>query len=140
MYEGGLARLLRDYLEGGRPALCTAANERALLVGDRGRRLGLSQIWKIVRAYTKAVDLVDVAPHRLRAAFATHLLDGGAAIEDVGRLLGQEHLAKRAPLHERGSGRTRRRASTVAPEGVNGADLQQLAAQPYRAQRHRGRE
>ncbi len=67
----------------------------ALLINQKtAQRLTVRSVWRIVKALAHAKGLPQyISPVKLRGAYATHMLDGGAPLSAVSQLLGHEDLS-----------------------------------------------
>lgn len=82
------------YLERGRPALLHDNHQDALFLNHRGNRLTRQGLWLIIKGHVEEAGLdTNVTPHTLRHSFATHMLDNGANLRDVQRLLGHANIS-----------------------------------------------
>ena len=82
---------VRQALDAYRAVRPTVSDDH-LFIGQRGDPLQPEAIQLIVRKYAQRAGLPGVTPHSLRHSFAKHVLDAGADLATVSRLLGHERL------------------------------------------------
>ena len=87
-----LADALSQYLEARREQFGLRENS-ALFLSDKGERITGSQVYLIVHRYlTLVTSLKKRSPHVLRHTFATAMLNNGAGLESIKKLLGHESV------------------------------------------------
>ena len=87
-----LADALNQYLEARREQFGLRENS-ALFLSDKGERMTGSQVYLIVHRYlTLVTSLKKRSPHVLRHTFATAMLNNGAGLESIKKLLGHESI------------------------------------------------
>jgi hypothetical protein len=90
---GRAAAALDIYLREGRPEIVRDPREGALFITNRGSRFGVKRVQDLVRTNPKAAGLdIRVTAHTLRHGCATHLLQGGADVRHVQKLLGHSSV------------------------------------------------
>ena len=88
------ARAIEKYVTEGRIQLLRDSTEKALFLNHRGGRLTRQGLWLIIKRYVEEAGIsVPVTPHTLRHSFATHMLSGGADLQDVQALLGHASIS-----------------------------------------------
>ena len=84
---------LDEYVKRGRPVLASARMQRALFLSYRGHALTRQWVWEMVRAAFRDGNSRKASPHMLRHSCATHMVEHGADLRSVQRLLGHADIA-----------------------------------------------
>lgn len=85
---------LARYLRQSRPLLMGGAPQDAVFLSQRGDAMSRQNFWQRLGLHARQAGIHSApSPHTLRHAFATHLLNHGADLRSVQRLLGHADLS-----------------------------------------------
>lgn len=84
-------RALREYLDWILPRYAQSG-ESALFLTIAGERLTTTNLHSLIARYGKLLGIAGVTAHAFRRALATHLLQNGAELVQIQRLLGHEDI------------------------------------------------
>lgn len=92
---GSLAQKhLKDYINNYRNKVLKVREKKALFLNFSGNRLTRQGFWKIIRFYAKESKITkNITPQTLRHSLAVHLLQNGADIRSVQKLLGHSDIS-----------------------------------------------
>lgn len=84
---------LEKYIKEARPELALKG-EKALFVSSLGQRFTRQGLWKLIKKHASSVNInKNINPSMLRHSFAIHLLNEGANIAVVSKILGNANLS-----------------------------------------------
>ena len=87
---------LEKYLYQSREILSSrkSSNQRYIFLSNNGKKITRAAIWQSIKKYVNLAGInKSVSPHTFRHSFATHLIDGGANLIEVQKLLGHSDIS-----------------------------------------------
>lgn len=90
----GAREALREYLEKGRPDLLKDGDSPVLFLNCFGQPMSRQGVWKMLKTYSSQAGIEkEITPHTLRHSFAAHLVENGADLKNVQKMLGHSDIS-----------------------------------------------
>ncbi len=85
-------KTVTDYIETVRPGILRKRTSPYLFIAKGGKPMTRQRLWQLIKTYS-AGSSVNISPHTLRHCFASHLLDGGADLRALQKMLGHTDIS-----------------------------------------------
>jgi integrase/recombinase XerD len=83
---------IKEYINQSRPGILKKKQSHFLFLARGGRPLTRQRLWQLVKMYSAGLS-TSISPHTLRHCFASHLLDGGADLRALQKMLGHTDIS-----------------------------------------------
>lgn len=83
---------IKDYIKNEREKILKRKESPYLFITSRGMPMTRQRFWQTVKAAGKKIGL-KISPHTMRHSFATHLLEGGADLRSLQKMLGHADIS-----------------------------------------------
>ncbi len=83
---------IRRYTTEFRPLFLKGSYSDDLFVTGRGSSMTRQRFWQAMKVYGKQLG-IELSPHTMRHSFATHLLEGGADLRSLQKMLGHSDIS-----------------------------------------------
>lgn len=83
---------LQLYIEGSRPEILGKRTSPYLFLAKGGKPMTRQRLWQLTKTYSKDLS-IELSPHTLRHCFASHMLDNGADLRALQKMLGHTDIS-----------------------------------------------